>query len=72
MARWEQYEIWTEKKDAKKWEILGAFPAVELASAMASGRSGRVRIIQTTYEDDKLISQEVIAELGLLNPEPSS
>jgi hypothetical protein len=64
MARWEQYEIWTEK-DAKKWEMLGVFPAVELASALASGRSGRVRIIQTIYEDDKLISQEIIADLGL-------
>jgi hypothetical protein len=71
MARWEQYEIWTEK-DTKKWEILGVFPVVELASAMASGRSGRVRIIQTTYDDSKLISQEIIADLGHFTPEQTS
>ena len=69
MARWEQYEIWTEKKDASKWEMMGVFPALELASAVASGRSGRVRIIQTTYDDSKLISQEIIADLGHFTPE---
>ncbi len=72
MARWEQYEIWTEKKDEKKWEMLGVFPGVELASAVASGRSGRLRIIQTIYEDDKLISQEIIADLGHLTADQSS
>lgn len=72
MARWEQYEIWTEKKDAGKWEMLGAFPALELASAVASSRSGRLRIIQITYDDSKLISQEIIADLGHFTPEQTA
>jgi hypothetical protein len=63
MVRWEQYEIWV-KKDEQKWEALGRFRDVELAMAMASQRSGHTRVIQVVYEDDKMVSQEIIADLG--------
>ena len=63
MARWEQYEIWV-KKDEQKWETLGLFRDVDVAMAVVSQRSGRTRLIQVIYEDNKMVSQEIIADLG--------
>jgi hypothetical protein len=63
MGRWEQYEIWVEKA-GKKWEMLCLFPDVALATAVASKRTGRVRMIQIVYENDKMVSQEIVADLG--------
>jgi hypothetical protein len=63
MARWEQYEIRVEKSE-KKWETLGLFRDVGLATAVASQRSGRVRMIEIVYENDRMVSQEIIADLG--------
>ncbi|HJX85522.1 MAG TPA: hypothetical protein VJ723_14380 [Candidatus Angelobacter sp.] len=63
MARWEQYEIWVKKAE-QKWETLALFRDVELAMAVLSQRSGRTRLIQVVYEDNKMVSQEIIADLG--------
>jgi hypothetical protein len=67
MTRWEQYEVLVQKSE-KKWETLGLFRDAKLASAVASQRSGRVRLIQAIYENNKMVSQEIIADLGHLPP----
>ncbi len=69
MTRWEQYEILVEKAE-KKWETLGLFRDVGLATAVATQRSGRVRMVQVIYENDKMVSQEIIADLGHLRSDP--
>ena len=69
VVRWEQFEIWVEKAD-KKWEMVGLFADPSLASAVASHRTGRVRLIQIVYEDDKLVNQEILADLGHVRPHP--
>ena len=67
MARWEQYEVWVEKIE-KRWEMIASFRDLQLASAVAQ-HSGRVRLIQVVYEDDKRVSQEIVADLGHRRPE---
>lgn len=71
MARWEQYEIWVEKAE-KKWETICMFRDMEVAMAVVSQRSGRVRLIQVIYENNKMVSQEIIADIGHLRPELSA
>ena len=62
MARWEQFEIWQLK--GEKWEMLGAFPDLELAKTMARSRNTKSRLVRAVYEDDKMVEQDVIADLG--------
>lgn len=62
MPRWEQYEIWIYNAD--KWEMLAFSTDFELASAMARNHSSRMRLIHAIYEQGKLISQDILAELG--------
>ncbi|HLJ90602.1 MAG TPA: hypothetical protein VKZ53_27585 [Candidatus Angelobacter sp.] len=62
MIRTEQYEVWTQK--GERWEMLGSFQELDMATALTKNRSGRQRIICVTYEYGKMISQESIAELG--------
>ncbi len=62
MARWEQFEIW--QKSGDKWELLAAFPDLDLAQTMARSRNVKSRLLRATYEDDRLVEQDVIAELG--------
>jgi hypothetical protein len=63
MTRWEQYEVWVENSD--KWEMLASFGDFEVASAMARSRSSRMRLVHAIYEEGKLISQDVLAEVGI-------
>lgn len=63
MAGWEQYEVWVQ--NGSGWEMLASFPDLELASALARSRSTKMRVVQAIYEDGKLATQEVLAELGL-------
>lgn len=62
MARFDQYEVWIQNGD--KWELSSAFPEFDVASAVAQARGARVRLVHATYEDSKLIEQQVIAEIG--------
>jgi len=62
MIRQEQYEIWVQKES--KWEMLACFKDFGTAEAMTRHRSNRMRMIQITYENGKMISQESIAEIG--------
>jgi|SRR5947207_10984231 len=63
MIRQEQYEIWVQSS-LNKWNMLGCFPDLDLASTIAKSRSARTRLVCVTFEYGKMISQESIAELG--------
>ena len=62
MARWEQFEVWTQ--NGEKWEMLASFHDFELASAMARTRSNKMRLIHAVYENGKMVEQDILAELG--------
>lgn len=62
MGRWEQYEVWVQ--DGAKWEMIASFSDSELASAVVRTRSNRMRLIHAIYEEGKLVSQDVLAEVG--------
>lgn len=63
MARWEQYEIWIH--DRGKWDLIASFNGFEVASAVARNHASRMRLVHAIYEDHKLVSQDVLAELGI-------
>ncbi len=63
MAKWKQYELWVQTGESK-WEMIGLFPNTELPTAVAKTRSRRTRLIEVLYEDNKMLGQEVIAEIG--------
>ena len=62
--RQEQYEVWVQKSE-KKWEMLYSFKDLGVASAIAKNRPSRTRLICITYEYGKMISQDLIEELGI-------
>jgi hypothetical protein len=63
MIRQEQYEIWVQR-NSSKWDILGSFKDLEVATSLAKNYSGRTRLVCVTFEFGKLIAQESIAETG--------
>ena len=63
MARWEQYEVWVQ--NGGKWEMIASFKDFEVASTVARNRSRRVRLIHAVYEGGKVVTQDVLAELGV-------
>jgi len=63
MAKWKQYELWVQTGE-NKWEIVGIFPSTELATAVANARSSRARLIEVLYDGNKMLGQEIVAELG--------
>lgn len=63
MAKWKQYELWVQVGD-HKWEIVGQFASIDLATAVANARSSRARLIEVLYDGSKMLGQEIIAELG--------
>lgn len=67
MARWEQFEVWAQ--NGTKWEMVAAFNDFELASALARTRGSRMRLIHTVYEDQRIVEQNVLAELGTTRSE---
>jgi hypothetical protein len=72
MIRQEQYEIWVQR-GSSKWDILGSFQDMDLASTMAKNHSGRARLVCVTFEYGKMISQESVVEMGpLVRPAQSA
>ena len=71
MAKWSQYELWVQTGE-KKWEMVGVFPDVEMATSLAKSRSRRARVIEVRYDGDKMLGQEIIAELGVIPPKSRS
>lgn len=63
MAKWKQYELWVQTAE-DKWEMVGVFPDTEVPTALARTRQSRSRLIEVIYDGSKLLSQEVIAEIG--------
>jgi hypothetical protein len=66
MIRQEQFEIWVQNGSAR-WDMLGCFQDADLASSLAKNHSTRSRLICVTFEHGKMISQEVIADMGVLS-----
>jgi hypothetical protein len=64
--RQEQFEIWVQNGSAR-WDMLGCFQDAGLASSLAKNHSTRSRLICVTFEHGKMISQEVIADMGALS-----
>lgn len=64
MAAWEQFEVRIHSAGA--WELLASFSNLELAAALACSRSSKMRLVQAVYEDGKLVSQETLADLGMM------
>lgn len=46
------------------WEQVGHFNDLDLASAVFRNRSYRQKLVHAVYEDDAMVSQDVIAEVG--------
>ena len=63
MIRQEQYEIWVQS-DLLRWDMLGSFRDMDLASSVAANHSARTRLICLTFEHGKMISQNMVRELG--------
>lgn len=63
MIRQEQYEIWVQS-DLLRWDMLGSFRDMDLASSIAANHSARTRLICLTFEHGKMISQNMVRELG--------
>jgi hypothetical protein len=68
MASWEQYEIWVENKG--RWDLVASFVDFEVASAVFRNRTYRQRLIHAVYEENKLVRQDVVAEVGSTRQEP--
>lgn len=68
MAQWEQYEVWVQQGES--WEFAAAFGDFDVARAVAKARSSRVRLVRATYDGNKLVSSEVLAEVGAVRGEP--
>ena len=66
--RFEQYEIWV--LNGERWEMVSWFRDFEVASAVARGRSRRVRLIHAVYKGSKRLQEEIIAEVGDTREEP--
>jgi hypothetical protein len=66
MAKWKQYELWTQTGESK-WEMIGIFPESNLPTTLAKSRQTRSRLIEVHYDGSKMLSQEVIAETGQLH-----
>jgi hypothetical protein len=51
--------------------MIASFSDFEVASAMPRNRSSRMRLIHAVYENGKLLSQDVLAELGVIRESSS-
>ena len=63
MDRQEQFEIWVQS-GLRKWEMLASFADLAIASAIAQNRKGRTRLICVICEKGKMVSQNLIEEVG--------
>ena len=68
MAKWAQYELWVQTGE-KKWEMIGVFPDAEMPTAVGKSRQRRARVIEVKYDGSKMLSQEIIVEIGTGGPE---
>jgi hypothetical protein len=62
MSRLEQFEVL--QLVGEKWELVGAFPQMDVAAEVARNRKANVRLVRATYEDGKKIAEDIILDLG--------
>jgi hypothetical protein len=62
MSHLEQFEVLQLVGD--KWELVAAFPQMEIATEVARNRTANVRLVRATYEAGKKISEDIILDLG--------
>ena len=62
MPRLDQFEVWVFQ--GSRWELAAAFFDLETASAVANNRRARVKLVHATYEEGRLTSSEILAEIG--------
>ncbi len=53
-----------------KWEFVAGFVEFDVASAVARNRTSRVRLVHAVYEDNKLVAQDVLADVRATRLEP--
>jgi len=63
MIRQQQYEIWVQS-NRSRWDMLGCFRDMDLASTVATNHSARTRLIRVTFEYGRMISQDLVREQG--------
>jgi hypothetical protein len=68
MAKWSQYELWVQTGE-KKWEMIGVFPDAEMPVSVGKSRQRRARVIEVKYDGSKMLSQEIIVEIGTGEPD---
>jgi hypothetical protein len=66
--RWDHFEVWADK--AGKWELVGAFLELDVASAVARNYRYRIKIIHAFFEDGKRVEEQTLAQLGSTREEP--
>jgi len=67
MIREQQFEIWVQS-GLTRWDMLGCFRDMNLATTLAANHSARRRLICVTFEYGKMISQDLVQELGPIRP----
>jgi hypothetical protein len=62
MSRLEQFEVL--QLVGERWELVAAFPQMDIATEVARNRKANVRLVRATYEDGKRIAEDIILDLG--------
>jgi len=59
----EQFEIWVDNKG--KWELIGLFRDMKVASAVFATRTYRQKLLHVTYDENgKKVAEDTVAEIG--------
>ena len=59
----QQFEIWVDNKG--KWELIGLFRDIKVASAVFATRSYRQKLLHVTYDENgKKTAEDTVAEIG--------
>jgi len=65
MEACEQFEVWVEKGAPAQWEMVAAFPHLDIANSVAHNYVGRrVRLLHVTYAKDQIVESRTMMELG--------
>jgi len=60
--------VWVLNKG--KWELVAQFADMDVASAVFKNRTYRQKLVHAVYEDDKRVSEDIMAEVGRTREEP--
>ena len=65
MALIEQFEVWVQRGNPPAWELVAAFPHLDLANTVAHNYFGRpVRLLHVSYENGAIVESHKMMELG--------